>query len=61
MPTIGIRFTAATDTLDALLTFRDINSWYFKRRYHERIGYFDPVAAEIRALITRIAPDAEFD
>ena len=61
MPTIGIRFTAETDTLDALLTFRDINSWYFKRGYHQRIGYFDPVAAEMRALITRIAPDAEFD
>jgi hypothetical protein len=58
-PTFGLRFIAAPETLTALLTFGQENHWAFRHGTHRYIGHFDSVGTEMRALVARVAPDAD--
>jgi len=59
LPDFGVWLLSATDTLAVVLTFDEENCWMFRDGARRYGGHFDPIAVEMRALVTRVAPDAD--
>ena len=59
LPDFGVRLLSDRDTLAVVLTFREDNAWGFRRGTRGYGGHFDPIAAEMRAFVARVAPDAD--